>query len=99
FRLCLTQNPTNRLPILPSGEYDPKDYELLARYIEALIEAGETPKLNDFWLLKWMPNGKTDINNRGGFSTDFIGMNWDYAEANYKTRAEIWQAHEDYTRG
>ena len=99
FRLCLTQNPTNQLPILPPKNYDAADYELLARYLEALIANGGQPKLNDFWLLKVMPNGKTDINNRGGFSTDYIGMNWDYPDANYTRRAEIWQAHEDYTRG
>lgn len=99
FRLCLTQVPTNRVPILPPKNYAARDYELLARYIEALIAAGHRPTLNDFWLLKWMPNGKTDINNRGGFSTDFIGMNWDYPNASYKKRAQIWKAHEEYTRG
>jgi hypothetical protein len=46
-----------------------------------------------------MPNGKTDINNNGGFSTDFIGANYAYPEADYTTRAQIWQAHEDYVRG
>ena len=44
-----------------------------------------------------MPNGKTDINNNGGFSTDFIGANYAYPDADYATRAQIWQAHEDYT--
>ncbi|RYD39188.1 MAG: FAD-dependent oxidoreductase, partial [Verrucomicrobiaceae bacterium] len=38
-------------------------------------------------------------NNNGGFSTDFIGANYDYPEADYATRAKIWQQHEDYIRG
>jgi hypothetical protein len=46
-----------------------------------------------------MPNGKTDINNNGGFSTDFIGENYDYPNGDYGTRERIWQAHEEYTRG
>jgi hypothetical protein len=46
-----------------------------------------------------MPNGKTDINNNGGFSTDFIGANYDYPEATPAGREKIRQAHEDYTRG
>ena len=46
-----------------------------------------------------MPNNKTDINNRGAFSTDMIGMNHDYPEASYERRAEIIQAHKDYTLG
>jgi hypothetical protein len=46
-----------------------------------------------------MPKGKTDTNNNGPFSTDYIGGNWDYPEANYATRARIWQAHVDYIQG
>ena len=30
-----------------------------------------------------MPNRKSDTNNHGAFSTDDIGMNYDYPEANY----------------
>jgi hypothetical protein len=46
-----------------------------------------------------MPNHKTDINNNGGFSTDFIGMNWEYPEADAAGRARIRKAHEEYVRG
>ena len=46
-----------------------------------------------------MPNGKTDWNNRGGFSTDDIGQSWDYPEADDDTRARIWREHEDYQKG
>ena len=47
----------------------------------------------------WLPNQKTDINNNGGFSTDFIGMNYDYPEADYTTRERLEKAHENYMRG
>ncbi len=99
FRLCYTQNPVNRLPHRPPPKYDPAQYELLARYLEALVAAGQKPQLKAFWNPIWMPNGKTDINNNGGFSTDFIGANYAYPEADFATRAGIWQAHEDYVRG
>jgi hypothetical protein len=46
-----------------------------------------------------MPNGKTDINNHGGFSTDMIGMNYRYPEATYEEREHIVKAHEVYTKG
>ncbi|MEI8044919.1 MAG: FAD-dependent oxidoreductase [Verrucomicrobiota bacterium] len=99
FRLCYTQNPTNRLPHQKPAKYDPAKYELLARYLEALVVAGQKPQLKAFWNPIWMPNGKTDINNNGGFSTDFIGANYAYPDADYATRARIWQEHEDYIRG
>ena len=72
---------------------------MLARYLEALVAAGRKPQLGEFWNPIWMPNGKTDINNNGGFSTDFIGANYDYPNGNYATRARIWQEHTDYIRG
>lgn len=100
FRLCYTRNPTNRLPHIKPAHYDPAQYELLARYLEALVASGRDVVLDQhLWLLTWMPNGKTDINNRGGFSTDFIGGNYDYPNADYATRARIWQAHAEYTQG
>jgi hypothetical protein len=99
YRLCFTTNAENRQPVEPPKNYDPAKYELLARYLKALVAAGKNPKLSDFWNPIWMPNGKTDINNNGGFSTDFIGMNYDYPNGDYATRARIWKEHEDYTRG
>lgn len=99
YRLCFTTNAAQRLPLPKPASYDPAQYELLARYLEALGAAGRKPALSQFWHPIWMPNGKTDINNNGGFSTDFIGMNYDYPEADYATRHRIAKAHEDYTRG
>ena len=99
FRLCLTQDPTNKLPIASPGDYDPARYELLARYIEALVAAGQKPRLSEFMHIQPMPHGKTDINNNGGISTDFIGGNTGYVEGTYAERERIWRAHEDYTRG
>jgi len=99
FRLCFTQIASNRLPHAPPPMYDPAKYELLARYLEQLVASGRTPKLREFWNPVWLPNGKTDINNNGGFSTDFIGGNYEYPNAGYAERARIWQAHEDYVRG
>ena len=46
-----------------------------------------------------MPGRKTDINNRGGFSSDMIGMNYNYPDAGYELRKEIMKAHTDYTKG
>ena len=95
FRICLTNNPDNRIPITQPDDYLPERYELLIRQ----MEKREWKSLQDVFIWSGMPNQKTDINNRNGFSTDMIGMNWDYPEANYDKRAEIWKAHVDYTKG
>ena len=99
YRLCFTTNDANRMPVEKPRGYDEKRYELLARYLEALVAAGKKPRLEEFWNPIWMPNHKTDINNNGGFSTDFIGANYDYPAADYATRARMEREHEDYTRG
>ena len=46
-----------------------------------------------------LPENKTDINNRGAVSTDFIGQNYDYPDGDYAARARIWHAHRDYIQG
>jgi hypothetical protein len=99
YRLCFTTNVANRAPVAPPPNYEAGKYELLARYLEALVAAGKKPQLKEFWNPIWMPNQKTDINNNGGFSTDFIGANWDYPEADYATRERICKEHENYIRG
>lgn len=95
FRICLTSDPSNQIPIERPEGYDSTRYELLLRVLE------KEPNRPFNLILKpdLMPNQKTDINNNGPFSTDMIGMNYDYPEANYARRAEIQKAHELYTKG
>ncbi len=96
FRICLTNNPENRLPIVKPERYDAAKYELLVRLFAA---QPEKRKLTDYFAWSRMPNQKTDINNKGGFSTDMIGMNHGYADAGYEKREAIIRDHIDYTKG
>ncbi len=95
FRICLTNQPDNLIPITQPANYDPAKYELLIRYLGKKVPG-------DLWgFLKFdlMPNHKTDINNNGPISTDMIGMNYNYPEADYNTRKKIFDQHADYTKG
>ncbi len=92
FRLCLTKVPENRIPFPKPANYDPMQYELLGRYIE-------TGYRGMFGKFDPIPNKKTDTNNHGAFSTDNIGMNYDYPEASYELRREIIKEHENYQKG
>jgi hypothetical protein len=92
FRMCLTTEEENRVPFPRPEGYDPLQYELLGRYLDA------------GWRGIWVkfdpaPNHKTDTNNHGAFSTDNIGMNYDYPEASYERREEILREHEQYQKG
>lgn len=99
YRVCLTDNPTNRIPIAPPSGYDPASYELLARWIEARAAAGKKLTLRDFLKYDPLQNGKFDFNNRWAISTDFIGGAHEYPSADAAGRAKIARAHEDYLRG
>ncbi len=92
YRVCLTNVPENRVPFPKPDNYDPMQYELLGRYLD-------TGFREIFFTFSPLPNRKTDTNNRGAFSTDNIGMNYDYPEADYERRREILREHEDYQKG
>ncbi len=99
YRLCFTQNPTNKLPHAVPPNYDPAQYELLGRLLEARVAAGETLTIHQFFGVINMPNGKTDMNNNGAFSTDFIGMNYTYPTNTYAAREAMDRAHLEYVQG
>lgn len=99
FRLCLTTTSTNKLPVTAPANYNPAQYELVARYVQALVAQGSTPALSSLITIESMPNGKTDINNRGPLSTDFVGESASYVEANFATRQQRWLAHQAYMQG
>ena len=92
FRMCTTDVPENRRAWEKPANYDPQWFELALRN----FEAGD---LRVPWNPVSMPNRKTDTNNNFAISTDFIGQNWGYPEADYATRAKIWQAHVDWQQG
>ena len=95
YRLCMTDRPDNRAPFPKPAGYDPARYELLARYLARKPDLKVGQLMNPVR----MPNGKTDTNNNGAFSTDHIGGNWDYPEADAATRRRIVDDHVAYVQG
>ncbi|CAN5387610.1 hypothetical protein BH11ARM1_BH11ARM1_02940 [soil metagenome] len=92
YRMVLTNEPRNRIEITQPEGYEESDYEILFR----AIEAGQT---KEFFKLDPVPNKKTDSNNSGGISTDFIGQNYKYPDANYEERDAIAAKHRDWQLG
>lgn len=92
FRMCLTNVPENRIPFEKPEQYNELEYELLFRAFEAGYKGPQ-------FIMTRMPNGKTDSNNKGPFSSDYIGKNYDYPEGDYETRKAIIKEHEIYQKG
>ena len=95
YRLCMTDRKDNIFPFPKPPGYDPARYELLARYLARKPDLKVGQLMNPVR----MPNGKTDTNNNGAFSTDHIGGNWDYPEADEATRRKIRDDHVAYVQG
>ena len=92
YRMCLTNHEPNKIEITKPADYQEKDYELVLRS----IEAGQK---NRFFKFSLLPNHKTDSNNDSGASTDFIGMNYAYPEADYASRDQMAAAHKKWQLG
>jgi hypothetical protein len=88
----MSNHPDNRVPFPKPSGYDPSRYELLKR----LFDAGWRDVFSKFDAI---PNRKTDTNNHGPFSSDYIGKNYDYPEASYERREEIVREHTAYQQG
>jgi len=91
YRLCTTNAEGNVVPFEKPENYDPAQYELLRRVFESgrysMFGGGK------------IPNMKRDVNNVGPFSSDNIGMNYEYPEASYEKRKEILEEHIAYHKG
>lgn len=92
FRVCMSTHPDNRIPFPKPANYDGNRYELLLR----LFAAGYRDVFSKF---DPIPNRKTDTNNHGPFSFDYIGGNYAYPEASYAQRQAIIEDHKTYQQG
>lgn len=87
FRMWLTKK--NPLPFPKPTVYNEDEYELLAR----LFESGANPHIG--WSL--------DTNNhhlfRGAYFIDFVGGNYDWPNASWAEREQLFQDHANYQAG
>lgn len=92
FRLCLTMDPNNRVPMPKPANYDPDRFEIVRR----ALKAGERRIGFDLYPL---PGNKLDGNNSigGQFSIGLIGGGNNWHIADEAGRKQIREAHKQYT--
>lgn len=91
FRLCLTEDPDNRVPMPEPTSYDPARFEIVRRALKAGVRVG--------FDLYPLPGSKLDGNNSigGQFSLGLVGGGNDWHSADQSMRKMIWEAHKQYT--
>ncbi|MEM7807945.1 MAG: FAD-dependent oxidoreductase [Planctomycetota bacterium] len=106
FRVCLTDDAAIRVPFAAPDGYDPAHYELAARWLATLDRLGPDDfnySLREDGLIRKFDRlakpHKTDTNNHGAVSSDFIGQSWTWPEAGYVERERLFQEHVRWQRG
>ena len=95
YRITVSDDPANRVPIPPPPGYKASQYELLRRYLQS------NPQVNIKGVLgiNRIPNGKGDTNSNGPVSLNYLGGNGEYPEASPARRREIAKAHLYWAQG
>ncbi len=109
FRICMTDDPALKIDWEKPKDFDPMQYVLAGRWFrgpkDAYNEQLRNPDpmvISKFDVFSNKTKGgfsKTDTNNHGPVSSDFIGANYEWPEACCETREKIFQAHVTYQRG
>jgi hypothetical protein len=105
FRLCMTQNVANRVPISAPENYNREDYAAIVPLVKAgKFDAAFGYPGRRFMLkahLPAMPNGKHDINDvsQGLVRLSLPGHNHKYPDSDHATRRKIEEKHLDWQLG
>jgi len=91
FRLCLTGDPANRVPMPKPARYVPARFEIVRRALKTGVKVG--------FDLYPLPGGKFDGNNSigGQFSLGLVGGGNHWHSADEEERKKIWETHKQYT--
>ena len=105
FRLCVTDDPSNRTPFYRPESYDPADYEAHARVAQALAMSDDLSEIMfnpaPTVLSRNRAYYKYDLNGGSTFSSDMTApqLNQAYIEADDAQRERIRSAYRTYTEG
>jgi len=98
FRLSVTSEEDNRVAIQKPAGYDPKEFELLAEYVN---EKQIKQFIPDCLYAREQILGKSDGNAQWHcwVSTDWAEINADYPEGSWERRQEIYDEYKRLTMG
>jgi hypothetical protein len=106
WRLCVTDDPSNRIAFTAPPDYDPSRYEAAARVAQALAQSGADLATQMFnpartVLSKDRAHYKYDLNGGSTFSSDMTapGLNQAYVEGSEVERERIRSAYRSYVAG
>jgi len=101
FRLTVAKDPRFQVPIPSPKNYDASRYALLAGWLRDQAAQKKPVKLADLIDLYERRNGKFELNNKQSaiISLGHFGGQFDWPDAGYAQRAQIYEDHLNYTLG
>jgi hypothetical protein len=101
FRFTIARDPALQAPFPEPKKYDAKRYTILANWLKERTAAGEKTNFRDIIDPYKRRNGKFEMNNRQAaiFSLGHFGGQFEWADASYEKRKEIFDDHMEYSLG
>jgi len=103
YRYYTTSDPAYRVPFTPPDGYDPKDFELVGRYVAYLVETvkdqDELHKRLVGIFPGWKNSGEWNYQRSSLISMSPVGISHLYAKGDDATKARVWKEHQNYLRG
>ena len=104
YRFYVTNDPTKRVACGKPSDYDPKNFEIVGRYVDYLIH---TTGGNEEALLKrlrdifpgWKNSGEYNYKRDSLCTIAPLGLSRFYQDGNWEVRSRIWRQHKDYLSG
>lgn len=98
FRFYVTSDRAKRVELTPPQDYDPKQFELVGRYVEYLTATGAKPTLDKIFP-GWINAGEYNYFRESLVTIAPLGVSRLYQDGDYATRARVWRQHIDYLTG
>jgi hypothetical protein len=98
FRFYVTTDAATRAALAKPDDYDPRQFELVGRYVEYLVKNKAGKGLESIFP-GWRNSGEYNYQRGSLFSIAPLGVSRAYQDGNYATRAKVWRMHVDYLRG
>lgn len=95
FRICMTDDPQNRLPIEKPKDYNSNEFARLSQ----LLGEGKIEHFDQLVGINRVPNRKADFNDKmySLVSLRLPGENYDWPNGNSEARKKIFDRHKSYS--
>ncbi len=104
YRFYVTNDPEKRAALTPPEDYDPKQFELVGRYVEHIMDwaKGDLGKAKgplSGIFPGWRNAGEYNYQRKNLVTMAPLGVSRFYQDGDWAERSRVWRLHRDYLRG